>query len=937
MSKISKNKDFLSTLRISRNQDSYTSGSGSQTSHVYLQISPAESGATLALTSYSGALKYNPSDITPVGKRAPLVKALRKLSMQSDLEFAWNADDDSIVFNTSDYPFLASFIHDWADWIIDKDGNPLQFSAEPAKVVFSISEDPSSPIPILKGAFSVDGKKVLAFVSESIVLLEGELKAVASVGDRFADFHAFSVPFEKELTESFLSIFFSTVQNVDVDFGGRRTVFLKEPLNPVSNLIFEKVDSDNSLYLRMVESLGNLPMTICENFRIEKIASVTDKEIFVRPSAEIHYEENFDILMDAITKNVSRKEAKQIWKEDSLVVVPPDIASKFLYNSFAGLLTHFRILGAEKLKSYKIVAATPKLSLNLGSGIDFLEGKASVDIAGQEFTLNDLLSQYGKNRYVTLSDGNRAVMDEEYMKKLQRIFRNKKGKNGEVSVSFFDLPEIMDLLDEKEKKSKSFEGYRKFYEGFNALASQPVETPMLKAKLRDYQKDGLKWIDYLYSNKMGGCLADDMGLGKTVQTIAMLTRSVKESSKPTMIVMPRSLIFNWQEELKKFAPSLKVTTHYGTGRNLEDSLKGDILLTTYAIVRQDIEQLMKVEFDYVVLDESQNIKNVDALMTKAVWLLKADHKLALSGTPIENNLTELYSLFHFLNPSMFGSLQDFNAQYVTPIQKEGDEDAASALRRKVFPFILRRLKKDVLNDLPERTDQVLMVDMSPRQQALYEKRRRYFSEEVKETFAREGSGKASFLLLQALTELRQIASVPEEKSDGAIASPKIEMLMEYLTSAVKNGHKVVVFFNFLAGIELTAERLEQENIGYEIITGATRDRKSAVDRFQNDDDCRVMLMTVKTGGVGLNLVAADTVFIMEPWWNKAAEEQAINRLHRIGQKNSVNCYYMITADSIEEKIRLLQQQKTDLVDSIISSDSSGAKNLSPDDISFLLG
>lgn len=353
------------------------------------------------------------------------------------------------------------------------------------------------------------------------------------------------------------------------------------------------------------------------------------------------------------------------------------------------------------------------------------------------------------------------------------------------------------------------------------------------------------------------------------------------------------------------------------------------------MARNDIEQLMNHEFDYVILDESQNIKNVDAQMTKAVWLLKARHRLAISGTPIENNLTELYSLFHFLNPAMFGSMKDFNDRYAAPIQKDGDADAATALRTKIYPFMLRRLKKDVIVDLPERTEQTLMVEMSERQAALYEERRRYFAGEVEAAFRSRGAEKARFELLRALGELRQIASVPEEKTDGAIASPKIELLVANVLQAVENGHKVVVFYNFLAGIELTGQQLDKAGVGYDVMTGATQNRRRVVENFSDNPDCKVLLMTVKTGGVGLNLVCADTVFIAEPWWNKAAEDQAINRLHRIGQKNAVNCYYMITANTIEEKIRQLQEQKSALVDAVISSDASG-KTLTPQDIEYLL-
>ena len=362
-----------------------------------------------------------------------------------------------------------------------------------------------------------------------------------------------------------------------------------------------------------------------------------------------------------------------------------------------------------------------------------------------------------------------------------------------------------------------------------------------------------------------------------------------------------------------------------------------IILTTYAVVRNDVELLSKQKFHMVVLDESQTIKNVTAQQTRSVFLLNADHRFALSGTPIENNLSELYSLFRFINPGMFGSLDDFNRRYAAPIQHD-DKDATADLRRKIFPFILRRLKKDVLNDLPERVEQTVYVDMEAPQERLYEQRRKYYLERIRESIATEGLHKSRFVMLQALSELRQIATVPENLSDGKISSAKLEVLADRVTEAVENGHKVVVFFNFIAGIEILGERLDRAGIGYEVMTGATHDRSGAVKRFQTDPDCRVFLMTLKTGGVGLNLTAADIVFIAEPWWNKAAEEQAISRLHRIGQKSTVFSFSLITHGTIEEKILQLQQMKAELFDSIISSDDAASpKTLTEDDINFILG
>ena len=578
----------------------------------------------------------------------------------------------------------------------------------------------------------------------------------------------------------------------------------------------------------------------------------------------------------------------------------------------------------------------PKLNVKLSSGIDFLEGDAEVTLGEETFSLQQLFSQYSSKKYIQLSDGNRAILEDGYMRRLERIFKQKKGKDGKIKVSFFDLPEIEDLINGP-LEGDAFKHHREVYEGFNKLHQQTLATKKLKAELRPYQKEGIKWIKYLYDNKLGGCLADDMGLGKTVQAIGMLTLIYPKEKKPTLIVMPRSLLFNWQNEIKRFAPQLSVYTYYAQERDIKSAMKHQVILTTYAIVRNDVETFSKQMFHYVILDESQNIKNTTTQTTQAAFLLKADHRLALSGTPVENNLSELYSLFRFLNPTMFGSLEDFNSRYAAPIQKDNDKDTLLALRRKIFPFMLRRLKKDVLKDLPDRIEQTLFVEMTKEQHDFYEKRRIYYLQQVRQTIAAEGINKSQFVMFQALNELRRIASIPESLSDGHIKSPKLELLCETLLEAVANGHKTVVFFNFIAGIEQMSERLDAEGIDYACMTGSTRDRKSIVERFQNDPHCMVMLMTLKTGGVGLNLTAADTVFIFEPWWNKAAEEQAINRLHRIGQTAKVLSYSLITQQSIEEKIQLLQQQKAELFEGLIGTDSSSSKQLTEEDINFILG
>ena len=658
----------------------------------------------------------------------------------------------------------------------------------------------------------------------------------------------------------------------------------------------------------------------------------------MRQVSNLRLEDYAESLRQQIVKHApNRQVAKQVYYDDEyLFIIPEQVAAPFLLSALPQLLSEYQLVGADKLRDYKVRPIMPKLSVKLSSGIDFLEGEASVELDGEQFSLGQLLAQYSKKRYIELSDGNRAIIDNGYMRRLERIFSRKRGKDGGIKVSFFDLPEIEDLLNHQ-LEGEVFRHHREVYEGFNTLATQRLKTPTLQASLRPYQQEGIKWMKYLYDNHLGGCLADDMGLGKTVQTIGLLTLVYPKVKKPTLIVMPRSLLFNWQNELQRFAPQLSVYTYYASERDLKAAMKHQVILTTYALVRNDIDQLRHKTFHMVILDESQNIKNTASLTTQATLLLRADHRLALSGTPIENNLTELYSLFRFLNPTMFGTADEFNSRYTYPIQHDDDKDAMTALRRKIFPFMLRRLKRDVLKDLPDRIEQTLYVEMSPEQAKFYERRRQYYYEQVRKTIAVEGVQKSQFVMFQALSELRRIASVPESLSDGLISSPKLEQLMDAVEDAVENGHKVVVFFNFIAGLELAGERLEQSGIDFCSMTGSTRDRRSIVERFQNDPGCRVMLMTLKTGGVGLNLTAADTVFIFEPWWNKAAEEQAINRLHRFGQKANVLSYSLITRATIEEKIQLLQQQKADLFEGLISADSSSAKHLSEEDIQFILG
>ncbi len=621
-----------------------------------------------------------------------------------------------------------------------------------------------------------------------------------------------------------------------------------------------------------------------------------------------------------------------------MFIIPEKIASDFIYKEVPKLLNDFELIGSENLKNYKINIHKPKLNVQLGHGIDFLEGKATLEFGDQNISLLEAMNQYKKNRYLLLSDGSHAIMNEQYMQKLQRLIKKKKGKET-IEISFFDLPIIEELIEERAFESK-FKKVRAVFEGFNGLQNKKVYQPKVNATLRPYQLQGFKWLKYLYENKLGGCLADDMGLGKTLQTITLLTDIYlkgKGEFPPSILVMPRSLIFNWEKELARFSPKLTFYTWYGNDRNWEEAEKHHLILTTYALLRNDIDIWKEKKFLYSILDESQATKNYNSQVHKATLLLNAPHKLALSGTPIENNLSELYSLFRFLNPAMFGSSESFNQNYLMPIQKQADQEAAQELKKKIYPFILRRLKKDVLKELPDKIEQVLYVEMSPSQERYYEQRRLFYKNAIDQQVSQKGIQQSQFFIFQAMNELRQIATIPEAQTDGKIHSPKLDLLMENVEDAVTNQHKILIFCNFLMAVELIGEELDKKGIDFITMTGSTRNRQELVERFQNDADCKVFVLTLKTGGTGLNLTAADTVFIFDPWWNKAAENQAIDRAHRIGQNKSVTSYKLITIGSIEEKMLQLQEAKSKLFENIISTDSSSLKSISEEDIQFILG
>jgi SNF2 family DNA or RNA helicase len=866
-----------------------------------------------------------------------ILKSIHAIESKSNFIIDWENAGGKVYLHENDY--LIEMLLQSKLWA-DEKGTVITAAEYVGKtlLVMSSAEDGKKINAVLQVLAGDEAFTNFKFINENNVYVDGKVIEIPSIGRNFNSVLLFNSHLNTADVPKFLSLFFSYVQNVELSYESYTVSFSKDVIATTPVLIFEKIDADDSLYMRVSQVLPGIDAGLLNDYDLQYFASVNEVEqiVDVKPVEQESNEAALQAIEKMLQKHVpkqGKKKAVDIVLEDDLFIIPREVAAGFIYNDLPALLTSYKVLGAEKLRTYKISTATPRLELQLKHGIDFLEGDATLHFNDEAFSLFDALQQYNKNRYILLSDGTHAIVNESYMQKLQRLFKKKKEN---AQISFFDLPLVEDLIDEK-IAAETFKKSKSIFEGFNSLHKSKVKLPAVQAELRPYQKQGYTWLKYLHDNKLGGCLADDMGLGKTLQTITLLSAIYPAEKKPSLIVMPKSLLFNWEKELEKFSPNLTHYTYYANSRDIEEALQHHVVLTTYAMMRNDIEKFKELEFYYVVLDESQNIKNLQAQTSKAVMLLHGKHRLALSGTPIENNLSELYSLFRFLNPPMFGSLESFNQYYLTPIQKHNDKDVTAELRKKIYPFILRRLKKDVLKELPDKIEQVLYVEMSDAQKKLYEQRRLFYKQAIEQQIAMKGIQQSQFFVFQALNELRQIASVPEGPSNGEITSPKIELLTEQLLDALANRHKVLVFVNYLAALDLIGEKLEEQGIEYVSMSGSTKNRQQLVERFQNDINCKVFLLTLKTGGTGLNLTAGDMVFIFDPWWNKAAENQAIDRSHRIGQDKTVLSYKLITQGSIEEKILQLQEKKTEIFNAIISSDSASLKSLSEEDINFMLG
>lgn len=594
--------------------------------------------------------------------------------------------------------------------------------------------------------------------------------------------------------------------------------------------------------------------------------------------------------------------------------------------------------GWEVLADDKTIRTGNNFSMEISaSGIDWFDVDAKLDFNGAGISLPRLLAQLKEGeQFVRLDDGSYGLLPQAWLRRFKTLNAVAKISPNEVKLTKIQALFIAGSFEQNEqfKGDRKFNSLTQIINDLNTLTPQSAPITF-NGKLRAYQRDGLGWLQLLAKHQVGGILADDMGLGKTVQILALLEifRSSKKKTQPHLLVAPKSLIFNWKNELAKFTPEIKALDFTSPRRHQHRSDLGryDLILTTYQTLRADIQHLKDFEFESLILDEAHYVKNPKSQAALACRLVKAQKKFALTGTPVENSLNDIFSILAIVNPGLISQSQ---AQSWV---KETDSKALGDLGKALKPFILRRTKDQVLKDLPEKIEQVLFCELAPSERKKYDELKAYYWGQLNNKVQAKGLQKSKIEVLEALLRLRQ-ASCHQGLLDKKLRdqpSSKFQLLLEQISAVIQDGHKVLVFSQFTSLLSLLKPHLEEQNVRYQYLDGQTTDREQRVRDFQNDPELKVFLLSLKAGGVGLNLTAADYVFVLDPWWNPAAESQAIDRAHRIGQKRKVFSYKIIAKDTVEEKILELQARKKDLAKSVISDSKSILKNLTLDDLQAL--
>jgi len=746
--------------------------------------------------------------------------------------------------------------------------------------------------------------------------------------------------------------------------------YIKSFIDEKLNIILSKDEYQSFIS----EYLAKLPIFPYVEFppgiAVTEIHSITGKRLYIEEmddqlvvslsllydKIEISYSQSNDQYLhyDTATKQIIRVRRDRFTEstirervlatniiEDTpgLFYAPFEEALDWLFDGLPALSKDgFEIMGEESLVRFRVKRAEAKFGVNISSQTDWFDLELNLEFDGVAVTLEELKRALkAHKKFVRLRDGSLARLPEKLIEKFNYILNF--GRVDESTIRFANhhltfVDKLLSEADYKKLDSLSEEKLQKL-DSFDKIKNYSLPENF-DGQLRDYQKAGFDWLNFLKDFNFGGILADDMGLGKTIQALCLLRNEINDSSRKTnLIVAPTSVIFNWIREIERFTPGMNFLVHYGTRRSKDFRRlkKYPLILTTYGHLRRDIIFLKEIPFNYVILDESQNIKNPQSETSKAVRLLTASNRVALTGTPVENNTMDLWAQFAFVNPGLLGDQSFFKETFMKPIEREQNEVVASSLRRLIFPFILRRTKEDVAKELPPKVESVIYSPMSDEQQALYDKWRLAYRDSIAAEIESQGLNKSKFRVLEGLMKLRQISCHPELVDSKYIdTAGKFDALIEMVEEIISENHKVLIFSQFVQMLHIIKRDFDSKNIPYSYLDGSTKDRQKPVDEFQTNDNIRIFLISLKAGGIGLNLTAADYVIHYDPWWNPAVEMQATDRAYRIGQTRKVFAYKLISKDSVEEKILKLQDKKKELVESLISTEEAFFKALTKEDI-----
>jgi non-specific serine/threonine protein kinase len=655
-----------------------------------------------------------------------------------------------------------------------------------------------------------------------------------------------------------------------------------------------------------------------------------------------HQQEEAKLLAE-LNKTGFQSRSSKLW------FLEPEEAIAFLLDTYPGMVENYRIYGEQALARYKVRATQPVISADVTSNEKekWFSLDVTVDYDGQSLPLEKIWKAWTRGkRYVQLKDGSYISLPESWLAKLAHRLQSlgfDPSKPPQSKFQQYEATVLDSLLDDFPSVSTDsfWNTLREKIRSFREIVA--IDPPRgLKANLRAYQQQGLSYLNFLFEYGFGGILADEMGLGKTVQTLAFIQFMVEQRREgPNLIVVPTSVLPNWEREAEKFVPELRRVIVYGARRDglFKQISAAHLVVTTYALLRRNLEEIEKYDFNAVILDEAQNIKNPNTITARSVRRLKSRVRICLSGTPIENNLFELWSLFEFLMPGFLGSQHAFQRGIVKPI-KDGEQESLDYLRARVRPFILRRTKAEVARDLPPKLESVTFCALEDAQAELYAALARKLREQVLADVDEKGIAKSQMSILDALLKLRQICCHPRLLKmelpgfTNNLPSGKFDAFKDMVQEIVEGGHKVLVFSQFVRMLHLMRQWLETEKIPFCYLDGASKERLNMVDKFNNDERIPIFLISLKAGGTGLNLTSADYVIHYDPWWNPAVESQATDRTHRIGQTRQVFSYKLICENTVEEKIVKLQESKRDIAEAIIPGKDSW-KSLSRDDLEML--